>query len=115
MWVKDRMGERSSDVVLKFLGRRRLRDSVCDRRSLNRWSQTSSNLSSVTIQTLELETHPCFGLDFPLTSFRLALPESYLLDLGLDSGFGSDSLVKLLAQLRYKVGFDIGISMNEII
>jgi hypothetical protein len=62
-----------------------------------------------------MKTNPCFRLDLPLTAFRLALPESYLLDLGLNGGFGSDSLVKLLAQLRYKIGFDIDISMNEII
>ena len=69
----------------------------------------------MTVQTSEIRTHPCFRLDFPLTTLRLSLPESYFLDLGLNSGFRSDSLVKLLAQLRYKIGFDIGISMDEII
>jgi len=76
-------------------------------------SQPQSIISRHT--DIEIKTNPCFRLDLPLTAFRLSLPESYLLDFGLYSGFRSDSFVKLLAKLRYKIGFDIGISMNEII
>jgi len=87
------MDERSYELksrsgsVQRFLSRRRLRDSVCDCRSLSRRSQASRDLTSVVIRISKIKTNPCFRLDLPLTAFRLALPDSYLLDLGLDSGF----------------------------